>query len=64
MLHQQQVVMAASARMQHYWYLTYPLGLLFAVVLYGLFAGISAFAYQALANETVPEPARIAPTAA
>jgi hypothetical protein len=47
--HQQQLMIAASERTQHYWYLTYPLGLLFAVVMYGLFAGISAFAYQELA---------------
>lgn len=56
-LHQQQLTMAASVRTQHYWYLTYPLGLLFVVVMYGLFAGISAFAYQSLVAD-VPVEAR------
>jgi hypothetical protein len=38
-----------------HWYIVYPAGLLFASILYGLLAGISVFAYRALAAEPTPE---------
>jgi len=53
--HQQQVTIAASERLQHYWYFTYSIGLLFVLLIYGLFAGLSAFAYKALAEDTPAE---------
>jgi hypothetical protein len=46
--HQREIVLASTARMQHYWYLVYPAWLLFALLVYGLFAGSSAFAYRSL----------------
>ena len=39
---------AASARMQHYWYLVDPVIAVFALLLYGLMAGAGVFAYRAL----------------
>jgi len=53
--HQQQAMLAANERLQHYWYITYPGSLLFAVIMYGLFAGLSAFAYKALVEDTPAE---------
>ncbi len=53
--HEQQLMLAATARMQHYWYLYYPLGLLFALIFYALFAGVSAFAYRAVVVPETPE---------
>jgi hypothetical protein len=55
--HQQQAMLAATERTQHYWYISYPLWLLFGLILYGLFAGISAFAYRALIPEQPAESA-------
>lgn len=52
--HQRDVVLASTMRMQHYWYIVYPLGLLFMLIFCGLFAGASAFSYQSL---TEPPPA-------
>jgi hypothetical protein len=54
--HQQQLILIASKRMQSYWYLTYPLGLLFALVMYGSFAGLSAFAYEEVVAFDLGEP--------
>jgi len=56
--HQRELVLTSTAKMQHYWYVTYPIGLLVALIMYGLLAGISAFAYRAL----VPASAAEAPT--
>jgi hypothetical protein len=56
--HQRELVLISTAKMQHYWYVTYPIGLLVALIIYGLFAGISTFAYRAL----VPAFAAEAPT--
>jgi len=42
--HQRQMV----ENSQHWWFITYPLGLLVGLIFYGLFAGAAAHAYQAL----------------
>ncbi len=46
--HQQEMTRHALETMRRYWYLFYPLGLLFGLIIYALFAGMSAFAYRAL----------------
>ncbi len=55
--HQRQIALGATERMQQYWYLAYPIALLFGLILYGLIAGASVFAYRALvpaANSAEP----------
>jgi hypothetical protein len=47
---------AAMAQMQHYGYIIYPLGILIAVIFYGLMAGASVFAWRALTEESTPNP--------
>ena len=43
-LHQRQVL----ANSQHWWFITYPLGLLVGLIFYGLFSGATAHAYRAV----------------
>ena len=40
-----------TARMNHYWFVTYPFFLVFSLVLYGLLSGAQAFAYRALVSD-------------
>jgi len=40
----------------HYWYITYPLGIVFVVVFYGLAAGAQCFAYRALTEDKISVP--------
>ena len=35
-------------RSRQYWFVAYPVGLAIALILYGMLAGASAFAYRAL----------------
>ncbi len=55
--HQKAAMLLLVERTQTYWYVFYPIGLAVSVVLYGLFAGASAFAYRALV------PGDVAPAA-
>jgi hypothetical protein len=46
---------AAFEQMRHYWYVTYPVFAVISVLMYGLMAGASVFAYRALTeNEIKP----------
>ena len=54
--HQQEVSRQMMLNMSHVWYITYPIGLLAGVILYGLISGMSAFAYRALVPEGEPIP--------
>ncbi|MEI9931127.1 MAG: hypothetical protein WDM89_11430 [Rhizomicrobium sp.] len=49
-------MLALMQRMHDYWYIVYPIGLLFSLIMYGLFAGLSAFAYRALVPPDHPVP--------
>jgi hypothetical protein len=49
--HMRALNQALAERQQHYWYVSYPAFLVLGVVTYGLFAGLSAFAYRALVSE-------------
>jgi hypothetical protein len=46
--HQQAASLAMMQHTQDRWYIVYPLGLLAGLILYGLMAGASGFAYRAL----------------
>jgi hypothetical protein len=54
---QQQIVMAIQDTPRHYWYVTYPVGLLITLLFYGMYTGAAAFAYNALAYEHSPSEA-------
>jgi hypothetical protein len=54
-VHQQQTAFETMRWSQQHWYIVYPPGLLFGLILYGLFAGISAFAYRSLVPVTAGE---------
>ena len=46
--HQQEVSRRVMMMSEKFWYILYPVGLLFGLIFYGLIAGVSAFAYRAL----------------
>lgn len=50
--HNRQLSLHGMEVTQRYWFIVYPLGLLFALIVYALFAGLSAFAYRALVPES------------
>jgi hypothetical protein len=55
--HQQEISRQAMETSQRNWYIYYPVGLVVALVVYGMFAGASAFAYRALVpGEGPPVP--------
>jgi hypothetical protein len=57
---EQAIVMHSMQRSQQYWFIVYPVGLAVALILYGMLAGASAFAYRVLtpeASRSEPEPA-------
>jgi hypothetical protein len=45
---------SSTMRMQHYWYLTYPLAGILGAIFYGLSCGAQAFAYRALTQASAP----------
>jgi hypothetical protein len=53
--HQQQSALVTMRWSQQHWYIVYPLGLFFGLILYGLFAGISVFAYRSLVPATAED---------
>jgi hypothetical protein len=55
--HQRAASLALMQRTQDRWYIVYPLGLIFSVVIYGLMTGASAFAYRALVPLSSEAPA-------
>lgn len=54
--HQQEVNRQVMENTQHYWYIYYPVGLAFTLIVLGVFCGASAFAYRAVTpGESTPE---------
>lgn len=49
---QQAAVRHSMERTQQLWFIVYPIGLVFGLLIYGLFAGASAFAYRSLTSES------------
>ena len=49
--HQQEIVRQMTGKMQSYWFITYPLGLIVALIAYGMYAGAAAYAYRAVTHE-------------
>jgi lysylphosphatidylglycerol synthetase-like protein (DUF2156 family) len=52
---EQAIVVRSVQRLQQYWFIAYPVGFAVALVLYGMLAGASAFAYRALTAGAAPE---------
>lgn len=53
---QQQLLIQSVNAMSSYWYITYPIGLLFALLGYSLYAGAAAFSYRAVTqSENSPD---------
>jgi len=49
--HQQEIIRQMTGKMQSYWFITYPLGLIVALIAYGMYAGAAAYAYRAVTHE-------------
>lgn len=49
--HQQEIVRQMTAKMQTYWFVVYPVGLVVALIVYGMYAGAVAYAYRAVTHE-------------
>lgn len=56
--HQREMSRQAMLTMQKLWYITYPVGLLFGLIFYGLISGAGTFAYRALVPEGPPAEAK------
>jgi hypothetical protein len=54
---EQTILVHSMERSQQYWYVAYPIGLVIALLLYGMLTGASAFAYRALAATPAEAPA-------
>ena len=46
--HQQEISRQVMMMSEKFWYIIYPMGLLFGLIFYGLISGAGAFAYRAL----------------
>ena len=54
---QQATSAAATARMQHYWYIVYPVSAALNLLIYSLAAGAQSFAYRVLTDtDATPNP--------
>jgi hypothetical protein len=51
-IHQRAAMLAMMQHTRDLWYIVYPVALIFSVIMYAVMAGLSAFAYRALAPDS------------